>query len=417
MQYNDVMRRIRFFGMAVCCLWACSGQAATVVSTETLRQNYFGVNLHLDNCCGGRYRDLKFVIDDLRYIGATRLRDWVSGRPGVLEAWQKVHAATGASFHASLPEAAPASQRKALAIAQSWLAQSPGLIDVIEGGNEEDTAYPKKLGASLEDTAELQSDVYSVGKAARIKVAQLSVGAGWAPPYYEGNYKKFGKPPADVGNAHVYMNIGSVPTIALRRIGHLAAYAVDDRPVDVTEFGFYRTPKQEEALTSAYMHIAPFASYLLGHEALSVYALYDDVSNAMGFYTMLGQPRAHAHYWHVTTQLLADPKGRKLPPQEMNITYADQQPPTVGSFGIKNVPMYKSDGSIWVATFLEAKAESAAGYQTVVFDKEYSLLEVIDGRTGLTVQRAHHAQKIGLSLPINHLFFVVAGKEKQPKKV
>lgn len=388
-----------------------SAHAETLVSTRTLLDNYFGVNLHLDNCCNGRYDNLQTVSDRINYIGATRLRDWASARPGIFEKWQTVYRATGAPFHASIPMASPASQRVALNVIKDWLQRAPGMIDVIEGGNEEDTSYPKKLGATLADTAALQSDVYALGKQMGVKVTQLSVGAGWYPPYYEGNYKKFGKPPADYGNAHTYMQPGLWPTYFIRRIGNLAVWSVDGKPVDVTEFGFYRTTAQPESLTAAYMHIAPFTAYLLGQKFFSVYALHDDVSNAMGFYDKNGKARAHADYWHVTTRLLADANGKTLPTKTASITFSDQRTTGHGTAGIRNVPMYKSDGSVWIATFDEGKNNAPQASQTITFDKAYPVLQVLSGRTGAEVQRLNNARKISVQLPTNHLFFVIAGSK------
>ena len=387
-------------------------RAETLVSTRTLLDNFFGVNLHLDNCCRGQYENLKAVIDHINYIGATRLRDWAVARPGVFERWQSVYKATGAPFHASIPAASPSHQRIALGVIKDWLHKTPGMIDVIEGGNEEDTPYPKKLGATLADTAALQAEVYVLGRKAGVKVAQLSVGAGWYPPYYEGNYKKFGKPPADYGNAHTYLLPGVGPTYALKRVGNLAAWSVDGKPVDVTEFGFYRTKAQPESLSTAYMHLAPFASYLLGHKYMLVYALHDDPSNAMGFYDTAGKARAHADYWHVTTRLLADAGGKSLPPKTASISFSDQRGSGKGSAGIKNVPMYKSDGSVWIVTYDEvAKVVTTDASQTITFDKTYPVVQVLSGRTGAEVQRLNNARKISVRLPSNHLFFVVAGSK------
>lgn len=387
-------------------------RAETLVSTRTLLDDFFGVNLHLDNCCRGQYENLETVKAHINYIGATRLRDWAVARPGVFERWQNVYRATGAPFHASIPAASPAHQRIALGVMKDWLERAPGMIDVIEGGNEEDTPYPKKLGATLADTAALQHEVYALGQQKGVKVSQLSVGAGWYPPFYEGNYKKFGKPPADYGNAHIYMQPGVGPTYFLKRLGNLAAWSVDGKPVDVTEFGFYRTTAQPESITTAYMHIAPFASYLLGHKYFSVYALHDDPSNAMGFYDKNGKARAHAHYWHVTTRLLADAGGKGLPPKTANIAFSDQRTTGRGTAGIRNVPMYKSDGSVWIATFDEqAKRGAPDGAQTITFDKTYPVLQVLSGRTGAEVQRLTNARKISVRLPSNHLFFVVAGSK------
>lgn len=402
---------MRWLFLALLLLAANPAHAVNAIGTETLMARYFGVNLHLSNCCGGHYEDIDRVIADLRFIGARRVRDFAITKPGMLERWKAVHRATGAPFNAAIPMASPAAQRRALAVMQDWLEQSPGLITHIEGSNEPDMPYATKLGATLEQSAALQEEVYRLGQKAGVKTVQLSVGAGWKPPFYEGHYKSFGKPPADYGNAHVYMNPGEAPTFALKRLGTLAAWSVDGKAVEVTEFGFYKTPLQDDAVTSAYMHMAPFASYLLGQAGLLIYALHDDVSNVVGFYDTKGEKRAFADYWHATTQLLADPNGKNLPPKEIDVRFTDQRTTAKTPLGIKNAVMYKSDGSIWIASFNETKPTAPDGGQTIGFDRPYPLLRVIDGRTGEQLQESRDANSISVSLPANHVMFVVASPQ------
>ncbi len=384
--------------------------AATVEPADKILRNFFGVNLHLSNCCGGRYTDLEDVAAKLNYIGARQLRDWVSRQPDLRDKWQQVQAATGAPFYASIPMASPESQRVALQVMREWLEEAPGLISAIEGGNEEDMPYAAKLGATLEDTAELQHEVYAVGAAAGVPVVQMSVGAGWKAPFWEGNYKNFGQPPADLGNAHVYMNPGEHPTSALQRIGKLAAWSVPEKKVAVTEFGFYQTPQQTDDLTSAYMHLAPFASYLLGQASFFVYALHDDVSGVVGFYDREGEPRAFAHYWHHTTQLLRDPgaKGQELLPKEKDLRFTAQKQAGQRTRGIKNIPLYKTDGSLWIVMFDEEKPDASPGEQTVELDKPYPTLTLYDGRTGEVLRQEKSAQRISVQLPPNHVLLLKA---------
>lgn len=384
--------------------------AETVEPAEKILRNFFGVNTHLSNCCGGRYTDLEDVAAKLNYIGARQLRDWVSRQPELRDKWQQVHAATGAPFYASIPSAAPEAQRVALQVMREWLDEAPGLISAIEGGNEEDMPYAVKLGATLEDTAELQHEVYAAGSAAGVPVVQMSVGAGWKAPLWEGNYKNFGRPPADLGNAHVYMNPGEYPTSALQRIGKLAAWSVPDKKVAVTEFGFYQTPQQSDDLTSAFMHLAPFSSYLLGHASFFVYALHDDISGVVGFYDREGEPRAFAHYWHHTTQLLRDDaaKGQDLLAKELDIRFTAQKQAGQRKNGIKNIPLYKTDGSLWIVMFDEQKPGATDGEQTVELDKTYPTLTLYDGRSGKVLRQDKAAQRITVTLPPNHILLLQA---------
>lgn len=365
----------------------------------------FGVNLHMDNCCKGNYNDVDKVINELQYIGARRARDWAT-TDEVVDKWLMIHEKTGIKFHVSIPETSPENQRKALLRIENWLKQYPGLIDVIEGSNEPDTPYPKSRGASLEDSATFQSQVYEVGKAAGVGVAQLSVGGGWYPPFYEGNYKKFGTPPADFGNAHIYMNQNVPPALALERIGKLAEYSVNGKTVDVTEFGTYKSKKQSEETTSAFMHEAPFDSYLMGHSGLFVYALHDDMSNVVSFYTADGTKRNFADYWHHTTALLSDPDGKHLPPKEINISFTEPKAQGKAPLGIKNVLMYKSDGSVWIAMYYEEREGITGGSQTITFDEKFTAVKIYDARSGELVNEYKKINKINIPLPVNHIYLV-----------
>lgn len=359
----------------------------------------------MDNCCNGNYGDVNKVISELKYIGARRARDWPN-TDTIVDQWRAINAATGITFHASIPQTSPANQRVSLNIIQSWATTYPKLIDVIEGSNEPDTEYPASRGATLADSALLQTEVYAVGKALGLPVAQLSVGGGWVAPYYEGNYKNFGKPPADYGNAHTYMNPTVPPATALLRITELAGYSVDGKPVDTTEFGTYQNANQTDETNSAFMHMAPFSSYLLGNVGLFVYALHDDMSNVVGFYKADGTKRAFADYWHHTTKLLSDVNGKNLPSKNISITFTNQK--TAGSFplGIKNVIMYKSDGSIWIASYDEEFFGAADGSQTIVFDKSYATVRVYDARNGTVIKELKNVSSIDLNLPINHVYLI-----------
>lgn len=379
--------------------------AETAVGTETILHNYFGVNLHMDNCCKGNYSDVDEIIARLEYIGARRVRDWAT-KDDVIDAWLKIHSATGAKFHVSIPQTSPENQRVALARIDRWLKKYPDLIDVIEGSNEPDTHYPASQGASLEDSADFQSDVYSVGKKHNVPVAQLSVGGGWKAPFYEGNYKEFGKPPADFGNAHVYMNPNAPPSSTLKRIGDLAAYSVGGKPVDITEFGTYKSKKHDEDSVNAFMHIAPFSSYLLGNVGLFVYALNDDMSGVISFYDDKGNPRPFADYWHNTTKLLSDKNGKNLPAKEIDISFTNQNYKGKAPLGIKNVLMYKSDGSIWIATYDEERPETDSGSQTIQFDKLYKSVTIFDGRDGRIVKQYRDVGSVDVEFPINQLYLI-----------
>jgi hypothetical protein len=396
-------------------LLSSCAQALEAIGTEVFLDRYWGVNTHLSQCCGGRYGNVDQTIADINYIGARRLRDWVFPRDTLLTRWQQIKDATGAPFQASIPISSPEAQRASFQAMMEWHTQSPDVIAGIEGSNESDVPYGQKMGASLQDSAELQKEVYAAGKQAGLRVAQMSVGWGWKPPHYEGNYKNFGKPPADYGNAHAYMNANESPSVPLRKIGPLAAWSVDGRPVMITEFGTYKRLWPNLSVLNGYMHIAPFAAYGLGYLRFMHYALYDDISGIVGFYDAHGNPRDFAHYWHRTARLLADPAGKGLPTKRINVTFVNQAPAPKGVFGIKNTALHKSDGSIWIASFNEQKPDGPTGRQTIIFDRKYRGLEVIDARTGKRIGAYRNANTVTIELPPNHLIFTVVSSSTRSR--
>lgn len=385
-----------------------TAHGATAISAEAFLNQYFGVNLHLSNCCGGRYEDTERVIADIRYIGARRLRDWATARPGVFERWQHVARETGTSFSASIPSSSPKDQRIALSVIRQWLADAPGLITTIEGGNEPDMPYAVALGATLEDTAKLQSEVYAAGKDAGVNVAQMSVGFGWKPPFYEGHYKSFGKPPADLGNAHVYLQPHMTPSALLSRAGQLAAYSVNGKPVSVTEFGAFKTLRLPTTTINAFMHIAPFAAAVLQQDSLFVYALYDDMSGVSGFFDEDGKPRDFAHYWHHTAQLLADKDGKELRERDVQVTFSSDQLPKRANVRANHLVMHKADKSVWTAIFFEQLAPAKNHEEVISFAEVQPHLTIIDARNARILARHKQMRTLTLSVPPNQLLFVVA---------
>lgn len=389
---------------------ATPARAATAISTEAFLGRYFGVNLHLSNCCGGRYEDTERVIADIRYIGARRLRDWATARPGVFERWQHVASETSTRFSASIPSSSPKDQRVALGVIRQWLADAPGLITTIEGGNEPDMPYAVALGATLEDTAKLQHEVYAAGKGAGVRVAQMSVGFGWKPPLYEGNYKNFGNPPADLGNAHVYLQQHMTPSALLSRAGQLAAYSVNGKPITVTEFGTFKTLRLPTTTINAFMHIAPFAAAVLQQDSLFVYALYDDLSGVSGFFDEDGKPRDFAHYWHHTAKLLSDAAGKELPARDVAVTFSSDQLPKTTAKRANHLVMHKSDNSVWAAVFFEHLTATTNHEEVISFSEVQPHVTIIDARDARILARHTHVRSVTLSLPPNQLLFVVANR-------
>lgn len=175
--------------------------AEQAITSETFIQS-LGVNTHLD--FGGNYADVQTDELAINYLGIDNLRD-SPGSPEDLTLWQQVAQATGTQFDAYIGQTPPAGMSTELGYIQQ-LAQQ-GIVNYIEGGNEEDDAYPASLGNTLSYAAQFQQTVYDVAQSLGLPTINISFGAGWtAANNWIGDYGSVGdlSGVADYGNGHVY---------------------------------------------------------------------------------------------------------------------------------------------------------------------------------------------------------------------
>lgn len=208
-----------------------------------------GVNTHIDFVWSA-YKNRKVVIDSINWLGIKHLRDSANNAGNVKAGWWKeVAEATGCKFTAFVgstgPEGMVASLDNALALAPL------GIIEALEGGNEEDGPYAIGLGNDLSKTAEFQKRVYAVGTKLKLPVINMSFGHGWDKDPQHGDYDNVGdlSAYADFANAHVYPVPGQASDYAFNFINGLAQLAAKGRPIVATEFGFHTTPKNASGQT------------------------------------------------------------------------------------------------------------------------------------------------------------------------
>ena len=98
-----------------------------------------------------------------------------------------------------------------------------GLLNYLEGGNEEDDAYPAALGNTLAITAQFQQQVYAAGHALGLPVINMSFGAGWtAANNWQGHY-------GDVGDLGAYADYANAHTYPTGRARHRLDHATAER--------------------------------------------------------------------------------------------------------------------------------------------------------------------------------------------
>ncbi len=207
---------------------------ATRANTFT---NSLGVNTHIDFNAYG-YQNLATVESALRYLGVINVRDSAESSTD-LTSWQQVAQAAGVKFDDYVPEGSPADMQGALNLV-TQLAQQ-GVLNFVEGGNEEDDAYAAAQGNTLATTAQFQRQVFALGQKLGLPVINMSFGSGWtAANNWQGDYDKVGdlSAYANYGNAHSYPNPGQTPDDAIQMINGLSNLAAVSRPVITTEIGW-----------------------------------------------------------------------------------------------------------------------------------------------------------------------------------
>ena len=204
--------------------------AQTAISVYTFIDT-IGVNTHIDFANYG-YQNLAVVEASINYLGLKNLRDSAQTAADATT-WQQVAQATGAKFDDYIAETSPAGMTTDLGFVRQ-LAQE-GLLNYLEGGNEEDDAYPASLGNTLAITAQFQQQVYATGHALGLPVINMSFGSGWtAANNWAGDYDKVGdlSAYADFANAHTYPNVGQGTDWSVQRLNGLANMAAADAPGD-----------------------------------------------------------------------------------------------------------------------------------------------------------------------------------------
>ena len=353
-----------------------------------------GINTHIDFNAYG-YQNRSVVEATIRYLGVKRLRD-SAGNASDLQTWPQVTKATGAKFDDFIGQTSPADMQAQLALMPS-LARA-GVLDAIEGGNEEDDPYPAKLGNTLRITAQFQHRVQAMGRELGLPVINMSFGSGWtAANDWHGDYDKVGDLSADAAyaNAHTYPVDGQSTDSTIRRLNSDARLAAASRPVLTTEIG-WNTAGRGAAVTGVVQ--AVLDGIKDGDAAMYFYALFDDMSGKYGLMNADGSPRPAGTALHNLTTLLSDGNARfKRVPLQYSVSS--------DAAGDDTLLMQKSDGSYWLALWNESAARHRV---TVDLASPVAEVRVFDPVTSTpAIQSAHETSAISVSLDKDPLLIEV----------
>src|ERR1700709_1101414 len=355
--------------MAVVQPTAAPTRAEDLVST-------LGVNTHIDLANYG-YQNLATVEANINFLGVKNLRDSAQ-TPADAQTWLQVSQATGAKFDDYIAETSPSGMSTDL----SYVAQlaSEGILNFIEGGNEEDDAYPQSLGNTLQITAQFQQQVYAMGKSLGLPVINMSFGSGWtAANNYQGNYGAVGDLAAfaDFGNSHSYPNVGQGTDWSTQRLNGLAQLADSKDPVITTEIGWNESQGFGQTNIAKYVVQTALDAIKNGDVKTYFYSLYDDGSGLFGLMNQDGTAKPAGTALHNLTSLLADTGATASTFTAGALSYS-LSGATVNDNALL---MEKSDGTYWLSLWNE---DDAAHTVTLTLGGTATEIKVFSPVTGLT---------------------------------
>lgn len=335
-----------------------------------------GVNTHFDFGSYG-YQNLAIAESALAYLGLANVRDSAQSF-GDSALWTSVAAATGVKFDDYIAETSPAGMQADLNLVPA-LAKT-GILNAIEGGNEEDDPFPVSLGNSQYKAAQFQQQVWSVGHGLGLPVINISFGAGWtAANNWQGDYGTVGdlSPYANYANAHSYPVSGQTPDFAIQRLNGLAQLAASSRPVMTTEIGwdantFDRTTVAKYTLDAAFDGIKD------GDVRMYFYALFDDGAGKLGLMSSTGASNPAGAALHNLTGLMSDTgaKAGSFSPGSLDYSVGGQ------IAGDNSLLFEKSDGSFWIAIWNEQQALGSSHTVQLSLGKSAAAIRVYDPMKG-----------------------------------
>jgi hypothetical protein len=359
-----------------------------------------GVNTHLD--FGGTYSDLSQVEANLEYLGVPNVRDSAQVASDA-QTWLEVSQATGVKFDDYIAETSQAGMQTDIGF-MTQLADE-GVLNAVEGGDEEDDSYPQSLGNTLAATALVQQQLYALAQKLGLPVINMSFGAGWtAANDWEGDYGSVGNLAAytTYANAHTYPNPGQLPNNAIQQLNADAELAAADRPVMTTEIG-WNTSSVNETTIAQYVVDATFDGIADGDAGMYFYALYDDSSGNWGLFNANGTPRPAATALHDLTTLLADTGASAATFKPGSLAYS-----LSGTQSTDNsILIEKSNGSFWIGLWNEGGTTHTV---TVTLPSAASEIEVFDPITGTSaIKSVSDASTISVSLGGDPLLIEIIG--------
>jgi hypothetical protein len=358
--------------------------------------NSVGINTHLHGEKFG-YENRDTVATAIQYLGVKNVRDSAQSQRDV-QIWTAFAQTAGVKFDDYMPEGSPDDMRQALTLVPQLAAA--GVLNFVEGANEEDAPYAIKAGNSLALAATFQQQVYQTGHSLGLPVINMSFGQGWtAANNWHGNYDKVGDLShfADFANAHTYpKSVVGEPRKSVARLNDNAKLAASSKPVIVTELGWKSTPETEQSIAVALINGLMDAVHE-GAEKTYIYALFDDQSGHFGIMNSDGSPKPAGTALHTLMALLSDPLSRST--EIRNISYKLDG----ASADDRSLAFQKSDGTYWIAIWNDTGAQHSVTLKLAAPARELDVFDPFSGTDPVQSRLPVGAATIALA---DHLLLV-----------
>ncbi|WP_165769660.1 putative Ig domain-containing protein [Arboricoccus pini] len=270
-----------------------------------------GINIHL-SYTDGDYKNYDSVIADLGYLGITLVRDRVPNPNTNGGGGKNYGYLADAGIRFDLNASAAASDfAGTMTLIENFVAAHPGSVVAIEGANEVDKNPVSYDGLTGQAAAlALQSDIYDYVHTS----TTLEGIATWDLTGITG-----GTDFADASNAHIYPRNGNQPQDRLGLAIETTLAAQPDRPMVITEGGYYTLPGQGWGGVDATTQSIYTINYLLdavsqGVSTTFLYQLLDaytdttgtDIEKHFGLFDADNNPKQAAVALHNFTTILSD---------------------------------------------------------------------------------------------------------------
>ncbi len=282
-----------------------------------------GVNTHAGYAWGS-YNNLALMVDDLKYLGVTTLRDSLAASPAAQPVLDGL-ASAGFKFDfivpSNIPAAGSAGLQQYLASVDSFEATHPGGIVALEGLNEANVQpFSYNGSSSIAAAGQFQQAYYTAIKGdaalANIPVYDLTIGYNDLSGYSQlGNLSAS----TDVINSHAYASTETTPQAALAASLSAASSVASGKPTVITETGYTtqsNTPflGADQSVQAKSILNTLVDAYKDGVSTTYLYELLDhpstgaanDPQTQFGLFNTDGTPKLAATAIHNLTTILSD---------------------------------------------------------------------------------------------------------------